>query len=241
MTRLGSAVRSAFHAFGLDLTRYSAVKTPQMRLLRSLEKFEIDLVLDVGANEGQFASELLETGYRGRVVSFEPLSAAHHLLVSRATGFRNWQVHPRCAIGDHDGDTQIHIAGNSVSSSILEMTPAHSEAEKKSTYRGAEATPLWRADTAMTAYATSAKNIFLKIDTQGYEWRVLDGAAGLLPQVKGISCEMSLVPLYEGQHLWRDILTRLEHLGFTLWAIEPGFTDPRDGRSLQFDATFYRV
>jgi hypothetical protein len=81
---------------------------------------------------------------------------------------------------------------------------------------------------------------FLKVDTQGYEWEVLEGATATLPRIRGILCELSLVALYEGQHLWMDVVQRLGQQGFCVWAIQPGFTDPRDGRTLQADAVFIR-
>ena len=82
---------------------------------------------------------------------------------------------------------------------------------------------------------------FLKIDTQGYEWQVLDGARESLSQCQGVLCELSLVPLYEGQCLWMEMIQRLESGGFTLWSIQKGFTDLRDGRTLQVDAIFLRI
>lgn len=241
MKRLKQSIRSAINSLGYDLTRYSGVNSPQMRLMRSLVRFEIDCILDVGANEGQFASDLLSLGFPGKVISFEPLSSAHALICEKARNVPNWRVHPRTAIGDLDGELTINIAGNSVSSSLLPMTLAHSGAETKSSYTGTERTPVWRADTVMPQYLDDSTNALLKIDTQGYEWQVLDGAAEVLRRVRGVCCEMSLVSLYEGQHLWKDLLARLEGEGFTLWTIEGGFTDPRDGRSLQFDASFFKT
>ena len=54
---------------------------------------------------------------------------------------------------------------------------------------------------------------------------VLDGARDMLPHIKGILVELSLVPLYGGQHLWRDVIDRLEAEGFTLWAFKPVMSD----------------
>ncbi len=80
----------------------------------------------------------------------------------------------------------------------------------------------------------------LKIDTQGYEWQVLDGAVATLPRITAVLIEMSLVPLYEGQHLWLEIIARLEAMGFKTWSLQPGFVDPSTGRTLQVDGMFCR-
>jgi hypothetical protein len=89
-------------------------------------------------------------------------------------------------------------------------------------------------------YLKDARAPFLKIDSQGFEWHVLDGARDILPRIKGILVELSLVPLYDGQHLWRDVIDRLEAEGFTLWAFKPVFSDYKQGRTLQLDGIFYR-
>ena len=77
------------------------------------------------------------------------------------------------------------------------------------------------------------------IDTQGFEWEVLDGASDTFVRARGVLCELSLVPLYEGQRLWLDLIERLESAGFVHWSFPKGLTDPRDGRTLQVDAIFF--
>jgi hypothetical protein len=72
----------------------------------------------------------------------------------------------------------------------------------------------------------------LKIDTQGFEWQVLDGALLTLSNINGILLEVSLLEIYKGQKLWRDLVDRLENCGFTVWSIERGFIDAQNGRVL---------
>ena len=235
------AVKSLVHAAGFDLHRLSPNTSPSFQLLKALNRFEVDLVFDVGANVGQFASELRSVGYQGDLVSFEPLSTAHRALLEAARSDAKWQVHPRGAIGDHDGEIEINIAGNSLSSSVLPMMESHSSAAEGSAYVGAEKVPIFRLDSVAPKYLANAHRPFLKIDTQGFEWQVLDGASKTLPLVGGVLCELSLIALYEGQRLWMDMIHRLESEGFMLWSIQRGFTDPRDGRTLQVDASFFRA
>jgi hypothetical protein len=49
-----------------------------------------------------------------------------------------------------------------------------------------------------------------------------------------------LVPLYEGQHLYKDLILRLEKEGFILWSLQRGFGDKRDGRTPQIDTVFLK-
>jgi len=226
--------------FGLDVRRLKNVPPIVDYLAVSLCKFEIDLVLDVGANRGQFAAGIRRHGYAGRIVSFEPLSQAHAELMQVCENDHMWEAHSRCALGDHNGSVEINIAGNSESSSILPMLESHRSAAPESEYQGKEIVPISTLDSVAGQYLKEAQAAFLKIDTQGFEWHVLDGACETLPRIKGILVELSLVPLYEGQHLWRDVIDRLEAKGFTLWAFSPVFSDQSSGRTLQVDGLFYR-
>lgn len=241
MKYIKKVLKRVINSTGFDLRRLSPSSNPAFQLLKALYRFDVDMVLDVGANVGQFASELRSIGYKGNLVSFEPLSAAHMALSKAARSDPKWHVHPRGAIGDHDGEIEINIAGNSVSSSVLHMTELHSSAAEGSGYVGVESVPLRRLDSVAPEYLAKCHRPFLKIDTQGFEWQVLDGARETLPRMQGVLCELSLVPLYEGGCLWMDMIRRLAAEGFTLWSIQKGFTDPRDGRTLQVDATFFRL
>lgn len=233
-------IRKTFQVFGLDLKRISVNTSPSLQLWRSLEYFNIDTVLDIGANVGQFACDLRTAGYYGNIVSFEPLPDAHQMLVKASTADALWDVHELGAIGDFDGELNINISDNSVSSSILPMLKLHSDAEKSSFYVDKVKVPISRLDSIAKPYINNSQSYFIKIDTQGYEWKVLDGAKEVLSNAQGVLCELSLVPLYEGQHLWMEIIERMENEGFVLWSFVSGFTDPRDGKTLQVDAIFYR-
>jgi len=238
---LKDLVRQIFRKLGLVVHRYvPPVPPPPLQIISSLRKFKIDLILDVGANTGQFASEIRQGGYAGRIVSFEPLTQAHAELQQSSEGDPLWDVYPRCALGDHDGEVEINIAGNSESSSILPMLETHRSAAPESAYQGKEIVPIKTLDAVAGQYLKDARAAFLKIDTQGFEWQVLDGAREVLPRIQGVLVELSLVPLYGGQHLWRDVIDRLEAEGFTLWTFQPTFSNQSTGQTLQIDGVFYR-
>jgi FkbM family methyltransferase len=237
---LKKIIKSTIHHAGFDICRLIPDSNPYFQILKGFQAFNIDIVLDVGANIGQFATELRLMGYKGDIVSFEPLSNAHAELSKIAARDPKWFVHPRGAIGDHEGETEINISGTSVASSILPMLEACSSAIDGLAYTGIEKTPIFKLDSIVLDYIKPYQRPFLKIDVQGYEWQVLDGAAEVLCHMQGVMCEVSLVALYKDQRLWMDIIQRLESEGFTVWAIQRGFTDPRDGRTLQLDVLFFR-
>lgn len=233
-------IKKLLHTLGVEVHRYHPTASPLARLMAALRTFDIDMVIDIGANDGQFAKELRAGGYTREIVSFEPLTSAHARLLETSRHDSAWQVHSRCALGDRQGEVELNIAGNSVSSSILPMLSAHSRAAPDSTYLGHESAPLTTVDAAVLPYLENAHAPLLKIDTQGYEWHVLEGAAATLPKVRGVRMELSLMPLYEGQHLWRECVDRLQAEGFVLWSLEPAFIDPVSGRTLQWDGLFFR-
>lgn len=229
------------NSLGIEVHRFVPEMSSTAQIVSSLKKFNIDLVFDVGANEGQFVSEIRSGGYTGHVVSFEPLSLAHNSLVKLSNRDEKWQVHTRCALGDRVGDVEINIAGNSASSSLLPMLDSHLSAAPHTAYVGKESVSLLTLDSVAQNYLAQSKNAFLKIDTQGFEWAVLDGAQNNLPHLRGVLLELSLIPLYEGQHLWQEVIERLEREGFILWALQPEFIDPYNGRTLQMNGIFFRV
>lgn len=234
-------LKQALNAAGIEAHRFSPESSKLARLMASLHAYEIDLVIDVGANDGQFAREIRAGGYFGQIVSAEPMAKAHDRLSKGSQGDSAWHVHPRCALGANTGQIELNIAGNSVSSSVLPMLASHSNAAPESVYQGKELVALTTLDLIAPQYIEKASAPFLKIDTQGYEWQVLDGAKEILPKVRGILMEVSLIPLYEGQRLWQESIARLEAEGFVLWALEPVFVDSANGRTLQMDALFFRV
>jgi FkbM family methyltransferase len=198
------------------------------------------VVLDVGANTGQFAEKLRDAGFHGRIVSFEPSTAAHSTLSKRARRDANWVIAPRMALGDYDGTTTLNLAGNSASSSVLSMLPSHVNADPKSWYVGSEPVDVRTLDSVSAGLVSANERVFLKLDVQGFEHKVLQGAERFLARVAGIQIELSLVPLYDGEHLFHPMLHDLEERGYEIWSLTPGFVDPNTGRLLQVDAVFFR-
>jgi FkbM family methyltransferase len=136
------AIKKVVRKAGFDIRRLSPRSSPRIGFLQSLQNFDIDLIMDVGANVGQFALELRSIGYAGKIVSFEPITTSYTELCHTAARDPNWEVYRRCAVGDFDGEIQINIARNSVSSSILPMLKSHSSVAEGSNYIGIENAPI---------------------------------------------------------------------------------------------------
>jgi FkbM family methyltransferase len=234
-------IRRWAHAIGYDIRKYRPADTMELLLPHVLKQRNVDVVLDIGANQGQFAKQLRETGYAGRIISVEPLKDSHEKLTDAARHDPNWIVAERMAIGDKDGEISIHRSANAVSSSVLDILPAHTEAAPQSAYEGEEVVPLRCLDSTLSDWVPSEEStLFLKIDVQGYEDRVLAGAQKSIGRIIGIQAELSLVPLYRGQILYDEMMRRFRNLGYDLYAVMGGFADRQSGRMYQFDVLYVR-
>lgn len=143
-------------------------------------------------------------------------------------------------LGAEDGEAELSLSANSVSSSVLPIMDSHVEAEPESRYRGAEKIAIRTLDSVVADWGTRGSRIGLKLDVQGFEAEVLRGAENTLPHVWFLESELSLTPLYEGQVLYEEMIEHLGDAGFSLVNVCPGFSDPRTGRVLQLDGVFLR-
>lgn len=240
MSLLHKARRAVQDRFGIDIARYPE-SDPLFRLAHLLRTTDTTLVLDVGANDGGYATSIRRLGYMGRIVSFEPVRAAFDRLRSYAGKDARWDP-MRLAVGATDGTATINVAGNAeASSSLLPMLSRHVSAAPSSAYVGTEEVRISRLDTVWDELGGDEDEVFLKIDVQGAEKQVLDGAERVLHQVCGVQCELNLVELYEGQAGFREMTDRLESAGFLLCGLVPGFSDRATGQMLQADGIFVRA
>ena len=197
----------------------------------------IDLVIDVGANRGQFANEIRRAGYHGRILSIEPLEVPYLELSRAATRDPRWTA-VRSAVGAGAGVASIHVAANGgASSSFLPMLDSHRRAAPEANYVGEERVEIRTLDSVVEAHRQSGNRVFLKIDVQGFELQVIEGGAETLAGSSMVQVEMSLIPLYEGAPTYHDVLAVLGRTGLQLVGIEPGIAD-ESGVLLQADGLF---
>jgi len=232
-------IKKLMWKLGYDISRFSPEYHRLARRKQILDSNGIDAVIDVGANTGQFGQQLRALSYRGRIYSYEPLPSAFDVLKARAERDGNWQVF-NVGLGDIEERRSINISGNSYSSSLLEMLPAHVSSDPESAYIGQETIALTTLDSMFGTILTPQDQIYLKIDTQGYESKVLEGAQASLQHIRLIQIEMSLMPLYLGAPLLQEMLSLMSSMNYNLVAVEPAFTDKKSGQLLQIDGVFQR-
>lgn len=225
---------------GFDLKRINKGSTTRALTVRLLDKSRPTVVLDVGANVGQFARAALAFNRDVRVISFEAVGATHSRLVEAARGKKSWTVAPQSAIGNETGVATVNISAESQCSSLLPILPAHVNEAPKSAYIGVEQVPVYRLDEIARNYLRDDDRIFLKSDTQGFERQVLEGASGLMSRVVAIQIELSYSELYAGSDLAFDMIQMVKDMNFRLFGLSNGLRAKATGELLSGDGFFIR-
>lgn len=232
-------IKSIAKKLGIDIRLHSPRSDQYLRLVQIMNKRNISLILDVGANKGQFATSIFKAGYTGRIISFEPLPDAWSLLCkAAATSPHKWQIAEPFAIDDCDGEVEIHVADNSASSSLLEQSTRMKEVAPFAKATKKILVKKMRLEDAVARFDLGTGGIFLKIDTQGSELGVLCGTDKLFDRLSLVLVEASIARLYKGQPAYFELDQFIREKGFSLIDIEPGFRSPLDLELLEYDALY---
>jgi FkbM family methyltransferase len=221
---------------GYEVRQYTPLRS--LAAAREALLTNVDVVLDVGANAGQYGAMLREGGFRGRLVSLEPVAEAYAELERRAAADGAWEA-VRVAASDRDGEITLNVTGDSRSSSVL---PRNERFAGKPGWEPRESRRVTarRLDGLIGELLRPEEHAYLKLDIQGYERHVLDGAGDALARFQGLELELSVTPLYEGQPSLAEMLPLLAERGFRPVCIEPILLDD-DGLLMELDGVFARA
>jgi FkbM family methyltransferase len=204
-------------------------------LIDFIEDRGIDLVLDVGANVGQFGEWLRRAGYRGRIVSFEPGNAEFAELAHKARADGKW-VPFHCGLGASAGKATLHVSRLSVFNSLLDLSAAAPLHDERMVVDHTEEIEVRTLDAIA---APLAGRMLLKIDTQGYERQVLEGGRDVLKRMAGVLLELPVIHTYEGQWDLEEGLRYMAEVGFVPAQILPvGFHTADPVAAVEFDCLF---
>lgn len=217
---------------------WEAFKGPN--LMTFLESRQVDLVFDVGANRGEYGDQLFRWGYAGKVVSFEPTSEAWSLLQGEMNRYPGRWAAQNIALGSECGAVQINVSRNSRFSSILAQTDAAKLFDPNMVVTAVETVPLKTLNSLIDAYP--AERIYLKIDTQGFEESILNGAGDFLKKCVGVQLELPVEHLYEGVWSFEKALSYMRERGFVPAQMLPVTVIAKDRASVtEFDCVFRRA
>lgn len=220
----------------LGQTTVSVAQTYEASRKAVFARREIDLVIDVGANVGQYAQSLRKDGYAGTIISIEPLPDAFTVLSRKMSADGLWKGY-EAAAGTAPGIAQINVSADSVCSSLLK--PSHTLTAAIKTARTVATTEVkvMRLDDIDVGMH---KNIALKLDVQGFEKQALTGAEQLLKSIDVLEIELAINPGYEGAYTFSDALPDIWNHGFTLVSIGRGVSDQQTGKLIDVDVLFER-
>jgi len=180
-------------------------------LRKLLSEIDIDCVVDVGGNEGQYARLLRRLGFTGLILSFEPHPEVFQTMKRRFAGDAGWRGYD-CALGRRDGELDFHIYALSQNSSCLPGSDLLARPERT------VKVPVKRLDALLPSILPDwrTRRLFVKCDTQGFDVEVIAGAQEILPAVYGLQSEVAVTPLYQGMPRYLEALRFYESLGFVL-------------------------
>jgi len=232
MMGIGMRIKKVLRSFGYDIKYYRSFFAHEV-LPRN-----IDMVLDIGANVGEFTEEILRHAPHARVFAFEPLPDCFASLKKRFAQNKNirvWNV----ALGDKNGTVAMRRSSFHPSSSLLTMLPVHKKMWPKTAGSSEVTVPISTLDDVMRDIPLNG-NVMIKMDVQGYEDKVLLGAKETLKKASLLLIETAFMPLYEGQPLFDDIYKIVHDAGFSYWGHKEEHFSPIDGSRVAEDSIFVR-
>ncbi|MEM9622219.1 MAG: FkbM family methyltransferase [Pseudomonadota bacterium] len=229
--------RRLAHKLGYDLVKFNKQITVETHLRALLPVLKVDLVLDVGANEGQYAQALRYVGYTGDIMSFEPAAAAYARLSQRAQADPRWQTF-NLALSDTQGSAELHQSAASVFNSL------HATSEFGRQKFGASIT----ADTTETISLNrfdefaaqhlpdlAKRRVFLKMDTQGHDLAVMRGCGDWATRFCGLQSEVAVMPIYEGIPDYMQAISEYRALGYEVTGLFTVSRNRASGHVVEFD------
>lgn len=240
MRAVKRAISGTLKRFGYQIVKRQEVHSLKEHLLAVFAHQEVDCVIDVGAYRGDYGSFLRAAGYRGPIVSFEPVERSFRDLSRNSGGDPAWTIE-QLALGSREETREIGVASSTDFSSFRTFSPYGSdEFAEQSSIEHRERVNVRRLDSVLPdLLPAGVRRLFLKIDTQGWDVEVLQGAAGCLDRVVAIQLEASARPIYDGMPTYLESLGYATSLGFELTDAVPIVRD-RHHRVIEFDCVLGR-
>lgn len=230
------AARRNMGAFQLSMLRFLADE----HVSWTLRELEVNCVIDVGANVGQFAKTLRANGYAGRIVSFEPLPGAAAKLRESARNDPDWLVY-ETALGDERGQTQINARPGTMSSLLPTSSFGHNWHSQLREGQS-ETIQIQRLDDLyddVTKHLADPR-VYLKMDTQGYDLQTFRGAGTKISSIIGLQSEVACVPIYAGMPRLPEQFSEYESAGFEVTGMFPVTRHKQTLRVIEYDLIMVR-
>jgi len=226
---LGSAANRVEHAV-MSVAPHSRYVPTGRNWLYDVRRFaggrRIEVILDVGANEGQTAWGLVRYFPHAKIHCFEPVSSTMAKLQARYSRYSNIAFH-QSALGSAPGQVTIPLHAFSELNTLVRDQPRTEDLTGS-----VETISVGTLDAFCIANGIDMVDL-LKMDVQGWETEVLAGAAGLVRErrIRFIFAEVGFRRADSDMSYFDDINALMEREGYWLC----GFYNPfRWGARKQF-------
>jgi FkbM family methyltransferase len=234
-------IKATVHFIGFDV-RWRNVRSSEDLLLKAIiKKFNIQTIIDVGANEGQYAEELLAHGFNGKIYSFEPIPSVFEKMKTKSRKNTSQWIMINRGLGSEEAELPINVSANFASSSLYQVGEKSLAAEPATRTTHQEKVKITTLDSYFSKQSFFDKEVMLKLDVQGFELEALKGAVKHLENIKVVQVELSFTEVYKSAPLYLDIINFLKQYNFELFTFFPVFVDSGSGRMLQADGLFIKA
>ncbi len=217
--------------------------TLESHLINLFRLLGTDLVIDVGGNKGQYGSMLREIGYRGRIVSFEPVAHVFRELEQISGEDPDWKI-CNAALGDQSGELEINVAAATDFSSFMDVSEYGMDAysERFSTTKK-EKVQVLRLDDIIDDYVDdlNTARIHVKFDTQGFDHVAAEGAKHVLSRALSMQSEMAVQKIYENMPDYMESLQLFRSRGFEITGVYPVSRDRSSQILIEFDCVMRKL
>jgi FkbM family methyltransferase len=238
-------IRSIFQQFGYDIVKYKAPfvrgRTDRESFIREhkwLQAHQFKTIIDIGANEGQFADKMRILFPHAMIFAFEPLPQVFEKLKSNFIQDKAFEA-INLGLGETEGILEFWENEYSPSSSFLRLTDTHKENFEEARLEQKVEVKIDRLDQVF-ADRELQPPLLIKIDVQGFEDRVIKGGGQTIRKAEMIISEISFTALYKDQPLFSDIFNLLGNLGFYFAGQFDQINSPESQKPLQADGIFLK-
>lgn len=219
-----------FEKIGLDIYKFDYKNSVQRYLQFIIRNRNIELIYDIGANEGQYGMMLINIGYKNQIYSFEPLKNEWNSLKKISLKYSNWHVEPRTALTNNDkSEIDFYYTSNSQSSSAVKPL--------KNNFFNIEKKVKVPSKNINSIFKKNSKNSILKLDIQGYELELIKGINFDTHRPKIIQVELSVNSIYETGNTFFETVNFLKSRSYKLIGLFQGFSD-HDGKIIEIECFF---
>ena len=233
-------MKKLLRKFVSKFSKYSHIYENAFDLVKTINFYEINLVIDIGASTGEYAKMLRRFGYDKYIFSVEPVSKSFKILNENCSSDKKWSSKQYIISKQNKNKIKINVSKDFDNSSILNSTELHLKNHKGAEFFYTEEIDSKSLDQLLNEDIDIQKNMMLKIDTQGTESDILESGDASLDKFKLIQVELSIQKLYSNQKLWTEVVQFMKEKGFDVWNIIPGYKQKDKGQLYQFDAIFYK-